>query len=76
MRVLKALDDARVSGGFGDEDYFGPRRGANEAKRGKDGLTEIVSRLLCSGYIAFESESRQKDWRMPGLSRSSKINLV
>lgn len=44
-------------------------------KRGKDGLTEIVSRLLCSGYIAFESESRQKDWRMPGSAAHPKSTL-
>lgn len=76
MRVLKALDDARVSGGFGDEDYFGPRRGANEAKKGErwiDGNSEqAVVQWIHRIRKRVKTERLANAW----LSRSSKINLV
>jgi hypothetical protein len=76
MRVLKALDDAGVSGGFGDEDYFGPRIGTSDAKKGERWIDGHGEQAVVQWIHRIRKRVKTERLANAWLSRSSKINLV
>lgn len=76
--ICKTLDESGVSGGFGREDYFGPRRGAQQAKLGErwvDGHAEqAVVQWIYRIRKRVKTEKVANAWLSHPESRLSKVN--